>query len=223
MKEHMNRKAALVLFLSVTIAESFDYLAPIGDSYGNLTTIASKQPKYFQIWSDHNGEYASCCKVKKEDKETVKCLPSFVIAGVQKSGTTALAALLSSNDQISFSPKKEVHFFDNTENYQLGINKYLESFNPWNQLSPPLFGESTPFYVASREACQRISETIPNMKMIILLREPVSRAYSEYQMKKRCIQFDNIIFTENRPTISNLSPLDDHDLIYLQRLYDYLK
>jgi hypothetical protein len=45
--------------------------------------------------------------------------------------------------------------------------------------------EATPFYIASRHACRRISETVPEVKIIVLLREPVARAYSEYQMKKR--------------------------------------
>lgn len=45
--------------------------------------------------------------------------------------------------------------------------------------------EATPFYLASRDACLRMSKTIPNVKLIILLRNPVDRAYSEYQMKQR--------------------------------------
>jgi hypothetical protein len=160
----MNLTVALAFSLSIIKAELSDHLALTKVSHRNFT-LAVKQPECNQIRSDHTGEYVTCCKVQKANKETVKCLPSFIIAGVQKSGTTALAARLCSNDQISFSPKKEVHFFDNSRNYRLGINKYLESFNSWNQVSPPLFGESTPFYIASREACQRISETIPNMKV----------------------------------------------------------
>lgn len=174
---------ALVISLFIVIVEpspSLDF-----NFHRNFTTLEFEQSKCTQIWSDNTRKYVTCCRVKKGNEEKVKCLPSFIIAGVQKAGTTALAALLAGIDQISFSKKKEVHFFDNTENYELGIDKYLESFNPWSQLTPPLFGESTPFYIASRDACQRISDTIPNIKMIVLLREPVSRAYSEYQMKKR--------------------------------------
>ena len=47
--------------------------------------------------------------------------------------------------------------------------------------------EATPFYLASRHACRRLSETVPEVKLLVLLREPGARAYSEYQMKKRSV------------------------------------
>jgi hypothetical protein len=137
-------------------------------------------------------------------------LPTFIIAGVQKGGTTALSALMCTLPQVIFSTRKELHFFDLPEKNKGGLTAYMKSFRAWNlttdfliqrtgtnpkskttRLSslklpqPPLYGESTPFYVASRDACKRISEAIPGVKMIVLLREPVARAYSEYQMKKR--------------------------------------
>jgi hypothetical protein len=58
----------------------------------------------------------------------MKCLPSFLIGGTQKSGSTVLAALLSTHNLISISHKKEVHFFDKTSNYEMGLTNYLKSF-----------------------------------------------------------------------------------------------
>ena len=55
----------------------------------------------------------------------------------------------------------------------------------------PIFIESTPFYLASRQACHRIIHDIPTIKLIILLREPISRAYSEYNMKLRRVEKQN--------------------------------
>jgi hypothetical protein len=150
----------------------------------------------------------SCCRdddEKASRKPQLRCLPSFIIAGVQKGGTTALSGLMCTLPQISFSIRKEVHFFDHNERYKKGIKEYIKSFKPWNYSdihierlqrdpyalptwkmpNPPLFAESTPFYIASRDSCRRISESLPGVKMILLLREPVARAYSEYQMKKR--------------------------------------
>ena len=49
----------------------------------------------------------------------------------------------------------------------------------------PLNAEATPFYIASASACEYIGKVLPNVRIILLLREPVSRAYSEYNMKKR--------------------------------------
>jgi hypothetical protein len=77
--------------------------------------------------------------------------------------------------------------------YELGISKYLEYFNLWNfengnySNSDVQFGEATPYYIASRHACSRISKTLPYIKLIILMRNPTSRAYSEYNMKFRYI------------------------------------
>ena len=140
-----------------------------------------------RILSTHTQEYMTCCGAPR--KQSVRCLPTFIIAGVQKAGTTALSAMLCSHPSISFSKKKEVHFFDNLKRYNLGISEYLHNFHEWDasrvDASLPIYGESTPYYLASRDACRRISETIPEVKLVVLLREPVSRAYSEYQMKKR--------------------------------------
>lgn len=112
--------------------------------------------------------------------------PLFIIAGTQKSGTTALAAFMSLHPNISLSARKELHFFDKDANYQKGIQEYLSNFQ--GNKSTIIYGEATPFYIASRVACNRISQHFPNVKMIILLREPVDRAYSEYQMKARRVR-----------------------------------
>jgi len=146
----------------------------------------------------------------------IRCLPSFIIAGCQKSGTTALSAFLASlQSSISFAYKKEVHHFDQPKGKVGDMVKYLNAFPPWsyynastssdsnpnmidiqrNQhgvvLPPPLFGEASPAYIAIRKSCQLIGDMIPNIKLIILLREPASRAYSEYQMKKRRVEQQN--------------------------------
>ena len=119
----------------------------------------------------------------------IRCLPSFIVAGTQKSGTTVLAAYLSAHPSLVLSRRKEVHFFDRTRAYIKGLDSYLSAFPYVNysaehDSTPPLFGEATPFYLASSSACRRIARDLPNVKMIILLREPIARAHSEYQMKK---------------------------------------
>jgi hypothetical protein len=63
---------------------------------------------------------------------SIRCFPSFIIGGTQKSGTTALAALLSLHSNISLAAKKEVHFFDKSEAFRKGLEFYLRSFNFFN-------------------------------------------------------------------------------------------
>jgi hypothetical protein len=135
--------------------------------------------------------------IGSDPKQQLQCIPSVLIAGTQKSGTTVLAALLSEHPKVSFSLQKEVHFFDVDRNYNKGIAYYLKHFRPLDVVTSntnnnkgggiqlPIVAEATPFYIASRQSCSRIAELHPGMKLIVLLREPVARAYSEYQMKKR--------------------------------------
>jgi len=139
---------------------------------------------------------SECCKILKGITDEVKCLPHFIIAGAQKSGTTALSAFMTSLPYVSFSPRKEVHFYDKERNYKRGKRYYLESFYSWNftdrqHYHPPMFAESTPFYLASRDTPGRMVQHLPNVKLIFLLREPVSRAWSEYHMKQRRVESQN--------------------------------
>lgn len=132
---------------------------------------------------------ANSKKSKVIDKDDY---PLFIIAGTQKSGTTILSGLLAEHPLISFSKKKELHFFDKDSNYNKGIRHYLKNFSPSEKSE--YIAESTPFYLAHREACQRIADVFPDVKMIILLREPVERAYSEYQMKLRRVSKQKELF-----------------------------
>jgi hypothetical protein len=119
------------------------------------------------------------------EDDTVLSKPLFIIGGTQKSGTTVLAAYLGQHPNITFSKTKELHFFDKSRLYKTGIGKYLSNFAVYDDTA--FIGESTPSYIASRLACQRIYRHFPGVKMVILLREPINRAYSEYQMKHRRI------------------------------------
>jgi len=141
-----------------------------------------------------------CCPIdtgsKQEGKELAKCLPSFIIAGCQKSGTTALTALLDEHPNISMAKKKEIHFFDKPKETikNKSLKNYIEYFSPLminnDEPTTPTFitGEATPFYIASEDACESMNHFMPHIKLIVLVRNPVDRAVSEYKMKERRIQ-----------------------------------
>jgi hypothetical protein len=60
----------------------------------------------------------------------------------------------------------------------ISVDKRYCIVRPWNYSAdyyPPMVGEASPFYVASRTACMRIARDLPDAKIIILLREPVAR------------------------------------------------
>jgi hypothetical protein len=110
-----------------------------------------------------------------------RVLPDFIIAGVQKGGTSSLFNYLTQHPNISPGYKKEVKFFDG--NYHKGINWYRFNFPLIAQMdnAEQQTGEASPSYVFHPLVPQRINESIPNIKLIILLRNPVARAYSHYQ------------------------------------------
>ncbi|CAM9316043.1 unnamed protein product [Chrysoparadoxa australica] len=127
-----------------------------------------------------------------DKSKATRCLPSFIIAGTQKSGTTALAVMLEMHPAIAMANVKEVHFWDREDQYKKGLPFYASYFPSIEHEGPQPFvtGEATPFYLASREACERISTHVPGTKLVILVREPVARAFSEYQMGMRRLEIE---------------------------------
>ena len=106
-------------------------------------------------------------------------LPNFLIIGEQKCGTTSLNRMLSKHPNI-FVPTKEVHFYDRY--FQNGLTWYKNRFNDADKRE--LCGEKTPNYLFFRECLDRIKDNQPNIKMIIMLREPAARAVSYYRSNK---------------------------------------
>jgi hypothetical protein len=108
-------------------------------------------------------------------------LPRFIIAGAQKAGTTSLFGYLAEHPQCAASLTKEVHYFD--EAFHRGETWYRSNF--------PQVGderhcfESSPYYMFDPRVPARVKQTLPNAKLIFLLRNPASRAYSHYQHSRR--------------------------------------
>lgn len=111
----------------------------------------------------------------------------FMIIGAQKSGTTALAHFLSQHPKISMSRVKENHLFD-SEAYDPAwtindINcQYAETFDAESE--DKIKGEATPIYLYWKEVIPELRKYNPSLKLIVLLRDPVERAISQYQMER---------------------------------------
>ncbi len=103
--------------------------------------------------------------------------PTFLCIGVQKAGTTSLIKYLNQNEEV-FMKEIESHFFDETEPTKTNIKKYEDTFET-NKL---IIGEKTPSYNYLQYAIDRIYNYDPNIKLILILREPISRAFSQYNM-----------------------------------------
>jgi hypothetical protein len=107
-------------------------------------------------------------------------LPDFIIIGAQKSGTTSLIRYLCQHPEITTSYKKEVHYFD--QHFRRGVNWYRSNFPPVRFHSPKLrVGETSPYYFFHPHVPRRIHELLPDVKLIVSLRDPTSRAISHFQ------------------------------------------
>jgi sulfotransferase family protein len=109
----------------------------------------------------------------------------FVICGTQKGGTTALDAYLREHPEICMANQKEVHYFDNEKHFVNGVpddSKYHAFFSP--NKAHKVLGETTPIYMYWNESPKRIFEYNPEMKIILILRNPIDRAYSHWNMER---------------------------------------
>ena len=114
----------------------------------------------------------------------LRMLPDFLVVGAQRSGTTSMFKTLAQHPQVA-KPflRKGVHFFD--KNYDEGLDWYRGHF-PVHATSRlrrpgrarPLTGESSPYYMFHPLAGERLARDLPGVRLLVLLRDPVERAYS---------------------------------------------
>ncbi len=123
-----------------------------------------------------------------------RMLPDFLIIGAQKAGTTSLYAHLAQHPCVGAAFEKEVRYFN--DHYAEGVDWYRAHFPTKSARgrmlrrsgTPLLTGEGEPSYLPNPVAAQRVMDLIPDVRLIVMLRDPVSRAYSHYQHR----------FTRNR-------------------------
>lgn len=109
-------------------------------------------------------------------------LPHFLGLGAQKAGTTSLFRYLHDHPQIFIPDSKEVNFFFRDHVYKRGIAFYETKF-PNKAASGKVLGEISPNYLYHNICIDRIKQHIPKLKFIILIRNPIDRAYSNYWME----------------------------------------
>lgn len=142
--------------------------------------------------------------------DEMKKKPEFFLIGAMKCGTTTLFEFLSTHPEICNDVNKEKHFFDKDEKgYFMGYTWYLSLFQGCN--SNQFYLDATPRYINFDNVPIRIQETygpllLATKKFILILREPVSRQYSEYQMRVRVCRY---IFKAQSPKWEDV--LDEGD------------
>ena len=117
-------------------------------------------------------------------------LPNFLIIGAAKSGTTAIYTFIKQHPDIYMSPRKELRFFSNITPPPEGLHKdyihesvaTLEDYERYfdGVTDEHIYGESSPMYLYTPGAAERIKATLPDVKLFAILRNPVDRAFSAY-------------------------------------------
>jgi sulfotransferase family protein len=161
----------------------------------------------------------------------VRTLPDFLIIGAQKCGTSFLYRFLVEHPHVKSAFVKEVHYFD--LNFGKGNNWYRSNF-PLQMRNTRTYitGEASPYYLFHPHAARRASMVVPDAKLLILLRNPVDRAYSHYQHQvkrvtgeaRETLTFEEAIEAEERTLPAEVDRMlqDEHYESSSHRTRSYL-
>jgi len=147
-----------------------------------------------------------------------------------KAGTTSLFAYLEGHPQLAPSLEKEVHYFD--MNFHRGPGWYARQFpRPQGHAAAaaPLPFESSPYYLFEPRVPARIRELVPDVKLVILLRDPVDRAFSHYHNNRRLgrenLSFEDAIDAEEERLAGEEERLlsDPRAVSLVHKRYSYLR
>ncbi|MGH2945000.1 MAG: sulfotransferase family protein [Solirubrobacteraceae bacterium] len=111
----------------------------------------------------------------------------FIVIGAQKAGTTALWQLLRDHPNVWIPTVKEAPFFSHTEVYRRGLATYLERLGAPSE-AEVMRGTVTPHYMhgwhdaSTAEVARRIAATVPTVRLVAILRDPIERAQSQHRM-----------------------------------------
>ena len=120
--------------------------------------------------------------------------PNFLCIGAPKSGTTSLYDVLKQHKDVFLPTFKEPHFFDSNKSWNKGVEWYQSSY--YAKASHQCVGDFTPTYLSNNLAPGRIRKVLGNqVKFVVILRNPIDRAYSHYLHTKRD-QHENLSFIE---------------------------
>ena len=115
-------------------------------------------------------------------------LPNFFLLGPPKTGTTALAEALGRHPQVFMSTPKEPNYFlyAGGNPYKLRMDRGVPDFEDYVRLfdgagAARIRGEASPYYITAPHCAREIKRQVPDAKLMVILRNPVERAFSAYR------------------------------------------
>lgn len=144
----------------------------------------------------------------------------FILAGAQKSGTTALHYFLTRHPNITMGDQQEIHFFDDDSLF-VADPDYEQLHKHYPPIaSPTIAGDCTPSYMYHEPTTERIWRYNPTIKLMILLRNPVDRAFAHWNMQRfkgrEPLDFFDAV-REEKTRIAGAPPTDARRFAYVDR------
>lgn len=154
-------------------------------------------------------------------------VPDFIVVGAQRSGTTSLFRLLAAHPLVRRPTQvKGVGYFD--LKYDRGMRWYQSHFPLRRRGSGLLAFESSGYYLFHPLAARRIAESLPDVKVVVVVRDPVERAYSAHGHERRRgfedLDFEEALASEEERLAGAAEQLtrDPHSENYEHRHHGYL-
>ena len=144
----------------------------------------------------------------------------FIVAGAQKSGTTALHYFLAKHPNITMGDQQEIHFFDDDATFAATVD-YEQLHKHYPLVAPStIAGDCTPSYIYFKPAAERIWKYNPKIKLLILLRNPVGRAFAHWNMQRfkgrEPLDFFDAV-REEKARIAGAPPTEARRFAYVDR------
>ncbi|MDB9315602.1 sulfotransferase [Spirulina sp. CS-785/01] len=189
------------------------------DAYAVMGNVFTKQGKITEAIAAFKTGMSQKVYFNKYDPHYYRDRPKvprvdFLIIGIGKGGTSAVYRYLSEHPKILCPFQKELHFFNS--NFELGLEWYLAQFPPLPIGGSFQTGEATPWYLVSHGVADKVHQTFPKIKLIVLLRHPIDRAISQYYMLSRMGLENRSLEVAITSEINYLSQLTDSDNLLTQ-------
>jgi len=144
----------------------------------------------------------------------------FIVAGAQKSGTTALHYFLAKHPNITMGDQQEIHFFDDDATFAATVDyERLHKHYPL-VASSTIAGDCTPSYLYFKPTVERIWNYNPKIKLLVLLRNPVERAFAHWNMQRfkgrEPLDFFDAV-REEKTRIAGAPPTQARRFAYIER------
>lgn len=149
----------------------------------------------------------------------------FLVIGSQKAGTTTVHEILKRHKAIFMPEKKELNYFFHASEYAKGESYYHSYFQDARE--DQIKGEASPGYIAHPDSLKRIFNYNPKIKLILTIRNPIDRAYSQYWQKRRYLKVSETFDALLGDLDHNLYTPGTNGLIsrglYIEYIEQYLK